>query len=170
MRTDVPDVEKRRTHAASSPRKRSKPSNGRAKGGIRSVDAALRLLKVMTEFGGPATLTEIAQQAHMPSSKARRYLASFVATDFVEQAERYGLSKAAIEVGLAAIGRLDFVERAANTLPGLVEATGASALVAVWGSYGPTAVRWQRTRNAGHRGEVAGIGPKIVTGAVGSEG
>jgi DNA-binding IclR family transcriptional regulator len=148
MREDVPDVEKQRTRAASRPRKRGKLANGRTRGGIQSVDAALRLLKVMTEFSGPATLTEIAQRAHMPSSKAHRYLASFVAADFVEQAERsarYGLSKAAIEVGLAAMGRLDFVERAANTLPGLVEATGASALVAVWGSHGPTAVRWQRT-------------------------
>jgi DNA-binding IclR family transcriptional regulator len=123
-------------------------SNRRTEGGIQSVDAALTLLKVMAEFDGPATLTEIAQRAHMPSSKAHRYLASFVAADFAAQAERsgrYGLSKAAIEVGLAAIGRLDFVERAADALTGLVELTGASALVAVWGSHGPTAVRWQRT-------------------------
>ena len=123
-------------------------SHGRTKGGIQSVDAALALLRVMAEFDGPATLTEIAQRAHMPSSKAHRYLASFVAADFVDQAERsgrYGLSKAAIEVGLAAIARLDFVERGADKLTGLVERTGASALVAVWGSHGPTTVRWHRT-------------------------
>jgi DNA-binding IclR family transcriptional regulator len=148
MRVVAADGEKRSTVEAARPRKRSKPSNGRTKGGIQSVDAALRLLKVMSEFSGPATLTEISQRAQMPSSKAHRYLASFVAADFVDQAERsgrYELSKAAIEVGLSAISRLDFVERAANALPALVDSTGASAVVAIWGSHGPTAVRWQRS-------------------------
>jgi DNA-binding IclR family transcriptional regulator len=128
--------------------KRRKTSVGRTKGGIQSVDAALLLLKVLAEFRGPASLSEIAQKSGMPASKAHRYLASFVAANFVDQVERsgkYGLSKSAIEVGLAAIGRLDFVENAASALAGLVDATGASALVSIWGTYGPTAVRWQRT-------------------------
>ncbi len=128
--------------------KKAKSLPTRTKGGIQSIDAGLQLLKIMATFKGPATLTEIAQRAGMPSSKAHRYLASFVAADFVDQVERsgkYGLSKSAIEVGLAAIGRLDFVENAASALPGLVEATGASAVVSIWGTYGPTAVRWQRT-------------------------
>jgi DNA-binding IclR family transcriptional regulator len=148
MRAGTVHGEKRGAMATPKSPKRGKSNSSRTKGGIQSVDAALRLLKVMAELGGPAALTEIAQRAHMPSSKAHRYLASFVAAEFVDQAERsgrYGLSKAAIEVGLAAIGRLDFVERAANALPGLAEVTGASAVVAIWGTYGPTAVRWQRT-------------------------
>ncbi len=149
MPESVPDGGRQSAVAVLKVQEGGKPrSNGRTKGGIQSVDAALTLLKVMAELDGPATLTEIAQRAQMPSSKAHRYLASFVAADFVDQAERsgrYGLSKAAIEVGLAAIGRLDFVERAADALTGLVELTGASALVAVWGSHGPTAVRWRRT-------------------------
>lgn len=147
MRVDAIDGNKRSVAEAAKPRRKGKPSDGRTKGGIQSVDAALRLLKIMAEFNGPATLTEIAQRARMPASKAHRYLASFVAAEFVDQAERsgrYGLSKAAIEVGVSAIGRLDFVERAANALPALADATGASAVVAVWGSHGPTAVRWQR--------------------------
>jgi DNA-binding IclR family transcriptional regulator len=145
----VPDGRRQTAVAVLKAQEGGKPkSNGRTKGGIQSVDAALTLLKVMAEFDGPATLTEIAQRARMPSSKAHRYLASFVAADFVDQAERsgrYGLSKAAIEIGLSAIGRLDFVERGADKLTGLVELTGASALVAIWGSHGPTTVRWHRT-------------------------
>lgn len=119
----------------------------RTRGGIQSVDLALMLLKVMAEFHGPASLSEISQRAKMPASKAHRYLASFVAADFVHQTERsgrYELSKAVIEIGLAAVGRLDFVERAADLLPSLVEETGASAFVTVWGGHGPTTVRWQR--------------------------
>jgi DNA-binding IclR family transcriptional regulator len=147
MRAGTVDGEERSAMATPKSPKRGKSSSSRTKGGIQSVDAALRLLKVMSELGSSATLTEIARLANMPSSKAHRYLASFVAAEFVDQAERsgrYGLSKAAIEVGLAAIGRLDFVERAAGALPSLVDATGASALVAIWGTFGPTAVRWQR--------------------------
>jgi DNA-binding IclR family transcriptional regulator len=120
---------------------------GRTRGGIQSVDAALMLLKVMAEFNGPTTLSEIAQRANMPLSKAHRYLASFVAANFAHQAERsgrYDLGNAAIQVGLSAMNRLDFVERAADALAALAEETGAAALVAIWGSHGPTTVRWER--------------------------
>ena len=127
-----------------------KASTQRTRGGIQSVDVALTLLKVMAEFHGPASLSDIAARAKMPASKAHRYLASFVAANFVHQTERsgrYELSKAAIEIGLAAVGRLDFVERAAESLPALVEETGASAFVTVWGGHGPTTVRWQRVES-----------------------
>lgn len=122
----------------------------RTRGGIQSVDVALVLLKVMAEFREPASLSEIAQRANMPPSKAHRYLASFVAANFVQQtgrSGRYYLSKAAIEIGLAAIGRLDFIDCAAEILATLVEETGATAFVSVWGIHGPTAVRWQRTNS-----------------------
>ena len=116
-------------------------------GGIQSLNAALRLLKAMTTFSGPATLSDIAKECDMPLSKAHRYLASFLQAGLVEQGGRsgkYDLGRGAIVLGLAALERHDFVNRAADGLPDLCAETGLTALLAVWGNTGATTVRWQR--------------------------
>ncbi|ACM28749.1 IclR family transcriptional regulator [Rhizobium rhizogenes] len=116
-------------------------------GGIQSLNAALRLLQAMTTVKGPLTLSEIAKQCDMPLSKAHRYLASFVQAGLVEQAGRsgkYNLGRGAVLLGLAALERHDFVNRAADDLPDLCAETGLTALLAVWGNNGATAVRWER--------------------------
>ena len=116
-------------------------------GGIQSLNAALRLLKAMASFSGPATLSDIAKECDMPLSKAHRYLASFLQAGLVEQGGRsgkYDLGRGAILLGLAALERHDFVNRAADGLPDLCVETGLTALLAVWGNTGATTVRWQR--------------------------
>lgn len=121
-----------------------------ATGGIQSLDAALRLLKQLAARGGPAALSDLAREAEMPVSKAHRYLASFVAAGLVQQTARsgkYDLGPAALELGLAAMVRRDFVNLAADRLPDLVAETGQTALLCVWGSFGPTVVRWERSAN-----------------------
>lgn len=117
-------------------------------GGIQSLDAALRLLLAMAGYGRPVSLSEIARDCDMPLSKAHRYLASFIHAGLVEQAGRsgkYDLGAGAAELGLAAINRLDFVNRTAEALPQLCAETGLTGLVSVWGTQGPTVVRWERT-------------------------
>ncbi len=119
----------------------------RAAGGIQSLDAALKLLKCLSESGQAMTLTELARAATMPPTKAHRYLASFVAAGLVEQRERsgrYDLGPEALALGLSALGRIDSVNRTADALPGLVAETGMTALLSVWGNQGPTVVRWER--------------------------
>jgi DNA-binding IclR family transcriptional regulator len=116
-------------------------------GGIQSLNAALRLLQAMAVVHGPVTLSEIAKECDMPLSKAHRYLASFVQAGLVEQAGRsgkYDLGRGAVLLGLAALERHDFVNRAADGLPDLCAETGLTALLAVWGNNGATAVRWER--------------------------
>jgi DNA-binding IclR family transcriptional regulator len=116
-------------------------------GGIQSLNAALRLLQAMTTFHGPVTLSEIAKACDMPLSKAHRYLASFLQAGLVEQAGRsgkYDLGRGAVLLGLAALERHDFVNRAADGLPDLCAETGLTSLLAVWGNNGATAVRWER--------------------------
>lgn len=116
-------------------------------GGIRSLDAALRLLRVMSGYGRAVSLSELARDCGMPPSKAHRYLASFLHAGLVEQAGRsgkYDLGKGAAELGLAAIGRYDFVNRTAEGLPELCEETGLTGLLSVWGNQGATVVRWER--------------------------
>lgn len=117
-------------------------------GGIQSLDTALRLLKAMAAYGRSASLSEIARDCDMPLSKAHRYLASFIHAGFVEQAGRsgkYDLGVGAVRLGLAAIDRFDFVNRAAEALPELCAETSLTGLVSVWGNQGATVVRWERT-------------------------
>ncbi|WP_238367738.1 IclR family transcriptional regulator [Mesobacterium pallidum] len=118
-----------------------------ASAGIQSLDAALRVLSVMAAHDGPISLTDLARSADMPPSKVHRYLASFLAAGLVEQGGRsgkYDLGRGAVELGLSAIARHDFVNRPSNHLPELREATGLTVLLSVWGAAGPTVVRWER--------------------------
>ncbi|WP_324617417.1 IclR family transcriptional regulator [Microvirga alba] len=121
---------------------------GNARGGIQALDAALTLLRALAVFPDAVSLTDLARAANMPASKAHRYLASFVHAGLVVQRERsgrYDLGPSAAEIGLAALGRNDFVNRSADGLEELSSATGLTALLTVWGNQGATVVRWERT-------------------------
>ena len=124
-------------------------SEGNGSGGVRALDAALGLLQAMAALPGPASLSDIARAANVPPSRAHRYLASFLAAGLAEQAGRsgkYDLGPGASALGLAAIARHDFVNRAAESLAALCDQTAMTGLIAVWGTAGATVVRWQRTR------------------------
>lgn len=119
---------------------------GRA--GIQALDSALVVLRAIAAMPGAVSLSEIARQADMPTSKVHRYLASFAKAGLVRQTQKaglYDLSKGAVELGLAAIARMDLVNEAASHIEELVLQTGAAGLVAVWGPQGPTVVRLQRS-------------------------
>jgi DNA-binding IclR family transcriptional regulator len=124
--------------------------NGTAPGGIQALDAALVVLRVLRSFDGPAHLSDIAREAGMPPSKVHRYLASFIHAGLAVQKERsgrYDLGPEAAELGVAAIGRNDFVVRAGEGLEELASTTGQAALLAVWSNSGPTVVRMERGPN-----------------------
>jgi len=121
---------------------------GRGRSGTQSLDAALRLLLALGSLRRPATLSELARLVDMPPSKVHRYLASFAKAGLVAQRHRsgrYELGRSSLDLGLSAMANLDLVNRAADRLEEIVDATGAAALLAVWGTFGPTVVRWQRT-------------------------
>jgi DNA-binding IclR family transcriptional regulator len=125
-----------------TPKKKTEKSNG-----IQALDAALRVLAEMGRAKGPATLSDIARACDMPPSKVHRYLASFQQAGLVEQTERsgrYDLGRGAALLGLSAIARHDFVNRASDGLPELSTATGMSALLSVLGNEGATVIRWER--------------------------
>ncbi|KGB80773.1 transcriptional regulator [Rhodovulum sp. NI22] len=115
--------------------------------GLKSLDAALSVLKHLISMNGPATLSDIARAHDMPPSKVHRYLASFVSAGLVKQqgrSGRYDLGPAALQMGLAAIARNDFVNSAAEGLPDLSAETGMTVVLAVWANQGATVVRWER--------------------------
>ena len=118
-----------------------------ARGGIQALDAALVVLRALASFPGPVSLTDLSRAAGMPASKVHRYLASFIHAGLAVQRERsgrYDLGASAAELGLAALARNDFVNRAADRLEELSQTTGLTALLTVWGNHGATVVRWER--------------------------
>lgn len=115
--------------------------------GIKSLDSALSVLLHLGSLTGPAGLSEIARDCGMPPSKVHRYLASFIHAGLVKQEGRsgqYDLGQGALQLGLSAISRHDFVNAAADGLPELAAQTGVTVLLAVWGTEGATIVRWER--------------------------
>ena len=118
-----------------------------AAGGIQSLDAALRVLAMLAESGGAAALSDLARACAMPPSKVHRYLTSFAHAGLVEQparSGRYALGPGALKLGLIAMAQHDFVNRAADALPALAQASGMTVLLSVWGGMGATVVRWER--------------------------
>jgi DNA-binding IclR family transcriptional regulator len=115
------------------------------RGGVQSVEVGMRVLGALADAGGEQTLTRIAEMAGMPPAKAHRYLASLLRAGFVERAgsgNRYALGPQALRVGLVALGRIDVIEAAAAELRALRDKVAGSLLLAVWGTNGPTIVRW----------------------------
>ena len=115
--------------------------------GLKSLDTALGVLAHMAAQNGPRSLSDIARACSMPPSKVHRYLASFVAAGLVKQegrSGRYDLGPSALQLGLAALARHDFVNAAADGLPDLSAETGMTVLLSVWANGGATVVRWER--------------------------
>ena len=116
-------------------------------GGLKSLDTALGVLAHLARQNGPQSLSEIGRACAMPPSKVHRYLASFVAAGLVAQqgrSGRYDLGPEAMQLGLAALARHDFVNSAADGLHELAAETGMTVLLSVWANQGATVVRWER--------------------------
>jgi len=125
-------------------------SEDRQGAGIQSLDLALRVLNTVVAFREPVTLSELARTCRMPPSKIHRYLSSFAKAGLVAQTGRSGkylLGPGALQLGLAAIGRHDFVNAAADGMADLCAETGMTALLSVWGNGGATVVRWERAES-----------------------
>lgn len=119
--------------------------NGTGSKSIRSVEIGIRVLDALLESNGPAPLRDIAEAANLSRSQAHRYLASYVNTGLVvpgSLAGYYSLGPHALRLGLAAYSQLDISLVASNAIDELVKATNLTGFVAIWGSHGPTIVRW----------------------------
>jgi DNA-binding IclR family transcriptional regulator len=118
--------------------------------GIQSVETGGALLQALVTFGSPMMLKDLAGAAGMPPAKAHRYLVSFIRLGLAQQdpvSGRYALGGFALQMGLAALGRLDAVRIASGILPELAPRLGTTVAVAVWGNKGATIVRWEDSRD-----------------------
>lgn len=113
--------------------------------GIQSVEVGFELLEAMSQASGPLMLRDLAAAAHMSAAKAHRYLVSFQRLGLVIQdpvSTRYDLGPAALRLGLACLSRIDAVRLARERAHALLQVTGHTVALAVWGNQGPTMVHW----------------------------
>jgi len=121
------------------------PDGNKERAGIQSVEVGFALLDVLAQAPGPLMLRDLASAAGMSAAKAHRYLVSFQRLNLVVQDAntRYELGPATLRLGLATLSRLDAVKLARERLPTLMDQTGHTLALAVWGNHGPTWVHWQ---------------------------
>lgn len=129
----------------------AKPSNASPeapddlRAGIQSVEVGFELLNALTNAPGALMLRDLAAAAGMSAAKAHRYLVSFQRMGLVLQdpvSTRYDLGPAALRLGLASLSRIDAVKMARERIANLLQETGHTLAIAVWGNQGPTMVHW----------------------------
>lgn len=129
--------------------KSSATGRARTAGGVQSVEIGADVLQAVVTGGGPLSLKTISEVSGLPPAKAHRYLVSLIRSGLVEQDEatgKYDLGAMALQVGLAAILRLNVVRTAVPILAELRERLGETVMLTVWGDYGPTIVYWDESQ------------------------
>lgn len=117
--------------------------------GIQSVEVAAPLLRTLGSSAGSLPLSVLAKSAGMSAAKAHRYLVSLIRVGLVEQDSRsgeYDLGPLALELGLAALGRLDALKLAEEVMTSLRDVTSETVALATWGNMGPTYIRLMQSR------------------------
>ena len=113
--------------------------------GINSVEIGLRVLAGVVQLAEPASLKAIAEKAGMESSQTHRYVSSLVKHGMLRQIREsglYDLGPAALRLGLAAMARQDSLAGMEAARHEFSRANGVTTLLTVWGTYGPTILRW----------------------------
>jgi DNA-binding IclR family transcriptional regulator len=136
--------------------------------GIQSVEIGLQLALVLADSGRPLQLKEIASRANLSASKVHRYLVSLGRAGLVQQLDgRYELGRAALDFGLAALGRIDVVRLASPALSQLRDQIGETVFLAIWGNLGATIVRWEESNEPVTLNVRIGSVMPLVTSATG---
>ena len=129
---------------AVAPRRGRPASLSHDKAGNTTILIGLDLLKHIAAARRPLALSEIALQLDMSASRTHRYLSSLQHAGFVRKNSdtgHYDIGPATIEIGIAALERVDGAQVAADIMKDLTNKTGLCSYLCVWGSNGPTVVR-----------------------------
>lgn len=134
--------------AHGAPRRAGRPSTRSPDAaGVRTLLMGITLLKTIARLPEPANLSEIARRAQLPVSRAHRYLITLVQAGMLAvdpSTGLYTLGPAAVELGVAAMSNTDSLQIATNIMRGLTARTALVSVLTVWGSHGPTVVRWEQ--------------------------
>jgi len=127
------DIDRNRSRADAEDRK-----------GVQSIDRAFAILRVFEASPRPLGVSSLAEAVGMTASQAHHYLVSLVRAGVVRRNSggTYELGTYALQLGLTALGRIEPVERASDTARRLRDETGEAVFIALWGSHGPTIIRY----------------------------
>jgi DNA-binding IclR family transcriptional regulator len=127
--------------------------------GVQSVGIGLKVARAFIGTNGPLALKDAARIANLRPSAAHRYLVSLVRAGLMIQLDdqQYDLGPLALQLGFAALARIDAVTTAADWLKKFVHHTGTTAMLTIWSKHGPVIVRWRQ-----------GVHPVFTTLTVGS--
>jgi DNA-binding IclR family transcriptional regulator len=115
--------------------------------GNRTMLVGMDVLEIVTRMDAQATLTTIARSAGMSLTRTSRYLMSLTQRGYLRQDEETGkfdLGPAVLELGMAALARMDAVRLTTNGLRDLAATTGLVAMICVWSSNGPIVIKWEQ--------------------------
>jgi DNA-binding IclR family transcriptional regulator len=112
--------------------------------GVQSVDIAFSILRAFERAEGPLSLAALSQITGHQPSKVHHYLVSLLNNGIVVQhsPKSYDLGPFALHLGLAALTRIDSVKVGVDALFEFRDSTDAACFLSVWGSHGPTIVRY----------------------------
>lgn len=119
----------------------------RLQAGVQSLENGLDLMLILAHNRRSMKITEIAEQAGIAPGKAHRYLVSFMRAGFVSQNPEtglYGTGPVALEFSLSCLATVEPISLASREAEDLCIRTGQTVCVSVWGSFGPTVVRWEQ--------------------------
>jgi DNA-binding IclR family transcriptional regulator len=117
--------------------------------GNSTIVVGIKVLLEVSRMSGPASLSEIKVAAGMSASRAYRYLVSLTETGLLQQDPengKYDLGPTAIEIGIAAMGRVDAIRLASDVMRTLTNKVNMVTILSVWGSNGATVIRWEYGR------------------------
>ena len=138
--------------------------------GIQSVEIGLRVIDALRDAPGPLSLKALAAASGLPISNCHRYCVSFVRSGYMQQdatTGRYDLGERLIQSGLVALARSDAIAVATQALETLVDETGNTGQLAVWGDRGPNIIRWITGRAAVRTSMTVGTTLPLLTSATG---
>ncbi|WP_415844738.1 IclR family transcriptional regulator [Stutzerimonas zhaodongensis] len=118
---------------------------------VQAAEVGTDILTALAELAPATSLSRLADHVGMPASKVHRYLQALMASGYAEQdptTNHYGLGRAALFVGLAALGRLDVVKLATPHLAQLRDELNETCFLAVWGNRGPAVVHVEQAVRA----------------------
>jgi DNA-binding IclR family transcriptional regulator len=115
--------------------------------GNRTMAVGLMVLQTVARMASPPSVSEVAHALGMPAARASRYLSSLTQSGFLRHdalTGRFDLGSAVIELGMLAMARTDAIRLALELMRPLTQETGLVSILYVWGSNGPTAIKWEQ--------------------------
>lgn len=125
-----------------------KPIDKPARGGVKSVEIGMHILKAMATHGRGLSLNELSELTAIHPSKTHRYLTSLAHCGMVEKTAhgQYDLGPYVLELGTGFLSRLDPTSIANPVMEKLRTQTNEGIILNVWGSSGTTVIRWFQSR------------------------